>query len=557
MKKKILGILISTVMLTASLFSGCSSTKAVSDKSAGTAPEALTTMQEVNEKNKVISTDDKYRTTYEIFVGSFYDSNGDGTGDLKGVEEKLDYIKDMGFDQIWLMPINPSPTYHKYDVSNYMGIDASYGTLDDFESLLAACHKDGIRLIMDLVLNHTSSAHPWFKEARDYIEGLKDGQEPDASECPYVDYYNFVKDGAGSGYEELGDTDWYYEARFWSGMPDLNLDNDAVRDEIKKITDFWLDEGVDGFRLDAVTSYYTGNEQKNIDFLSWLNDEVKAKDPDAYMVGECWSDLTTYARYYKSGIDSFFDFAFADATGTIANTVKGSVSALNFGKAMVLAQDAIAENSENGDGIEAPFYTNHDMARSAGYYPGDDGSKVKFAEGLNLMMSGTAFVYYGEEIGMKGSGKDENKRAPMYWTSDSTADGMTEGPKDMDSFEMKFDPEDAQQKDEGSILNYVKQAVLLRNCFPAIARGKTAVIDAVSNDSVLGITKTCKDSSSDPVVILYNTSEEAQTVNISDLPDGYRNLSGELVVGKDLVTIDEKGGKITMPKESIAVLTMI
>jgi len=542
LKKRILSAVLTAALALSTLLTGCGS------RTTGKKAEAVSYMESINGKNKENVPDDKYRTTYEIFVGSFYDSNGDGVGDLKGVEEKLDYIKGLGFNQIWLMPICPSPTYHKYDVSDYMAVDKEYGTMEDFKNLVAACHKKGIKLITDLVLNHTSVEHPWFKKAAEYLKSLKDGQKPDPEKCKYIKYYNFSRE-EDSGYKQLYGSRWYYEAQFWEGMPDLNLDNKEVRNEIKKITDFWLDKGVDGFRLDATTYYYTGNEKKNIAFLKWLNDEVKAKNPDAYIVGECWADLTQYARYYQSGVDSFFDFDFANDEGTIAKTVSGQTSAKSFGEEMVRAQDEIAKNS-SGRGIEAPFYTNHDMARSAGYYPGDDGSKTKFAEGLNLMMSGSAFVYYGEEIGMKGSGKDENKRAPMYWTADSGAKGMTEGPKDMELFKMKYAPEDKQAKSQTSILNYVKQAIKLRNSFPAIARGKVRV-ESASNDSILIVTKTSDDSKIKPLAIVYNTSDKPKTLKTSDLPDGYNKLKGVLTVGKQQIT--EKDGTITMPKESIAV----
>ena len=549
MRKRFVNSIIAAALVCACLVTGCAGGN--TSGSAGKASN-VSYMESINGKLKENVPDDKYRTTYEIFVGSFYDSDGDGIGDLKGVEEKLDYIKDLGFNQIWLMPICPSPTYHKYDVSDYMSIDPDYGTMEDFESLVAACHKDGIKIITDLVLNHTSTQHPWFQKAKEYLKNLKDGEKPDAKKCPYVNYYNFTREEGESGYSQLSGSMWYYEAQFWEGMPDLNLDNKAVRNEIKKITDFWLDKGVDGFRLDATTSYYTGNEEKTIEFLKWLNDEVKAKDPDAYLVGECWTDLATYARYYKSGADSFFDFDFADTNGVIKKTVNGEITAKGYGEEMVTAQEKIAGNSD-GKGIEAPFYTNHDLARSAGYYPGDDGSKTKFAEGLNLMMSGCAFVYYGEEIGMKGSGSDENKRAPMYWTSDSTAKGMTKGPKDMDLFDMKYDPEDKQVKSDSSILSYVKQAIKLRNSFPAIARGTITLDENASGDDILVITKTPSDSSYDPVVLVYNTGEKSATLKKSDLPDGFTKLSGVLTVDKGEIT--EKDGTITMPKESIAVYT--
>lgn len=182
--------------------------------------------------------DDKYRTYYEVFLYSFSDSNGDGIGDIRGLIDKLDYINDgddttdtdLGCNGIWLMPVMPSTTYHKYDVTDYEDIDAEYGDLDDFKELVTECHKRGMRLIIDLVMNHTSSKHPWFEAACDYIEGLG-GAEPSEAECPYFGYYNFTREPKGDVYYEVGDTGWYYEAQFWSEMPDLNLENQAVRDE--------------------------------------------------------------------------------------------------------------------------------------------------------------------------------------------------------------------------------------------------------------------------------------------------------------------------------------
>ena len=151
--------------------------------------------------------DDLYRTFYEVFVYSFCDSDGDGIGDLKGLTSKLDYIQDMGFDGIWLMPIHPSVTYHKYDVMDYYDIDPQYGTMEDFDCFLAECEKRDIRVILDLVLNHTGVDHPWFRQAVEYLATLEDGQEPDPAVCPYVDYYFFEKEPVTSCYYNVEGTD--------------------------------------------------------------------------------------------------------------------------------------------------------------------------------------------------------------------------------------------------------------------------------------------------------------------------------------------------------------
>lgn len=488
--------------------------------------------------------DDQYRSTYEIFVYSFYDTDNDGIGDLKGVDQKLDYIEGLGFNQIWLMPVSPSPTYHKYDVTDYMEIDPEYGTMQDFDQLLKDCHERGINVIIDLVLNHTSSQHPWFLEACDYLRSLPAGGMPDPAVCPYVQYYRFDRERQ-NGYTPLSGTDWYYEARFWDQMPDLNLDEPMVRDEIAKIIAFWFDRGVDGFRLDAVTSYYTGNDEKNIEFLSWLNDTVDTCAPGKYIVCEGWDAQGKYAQYYASGVDSMFDFAFAGPDGVIANTLKGKYTARDFGNA--LEKEWQLYESYDPDAVNAPFYTNHDMARGAGYYAGDDGSKTKLALAMNLLTSGNAFLYYGEELGMKGSGKDENKRAPMYW-SDSDTDGMTHGPKDMDSFAMKFPSLEDQIEDPYSIYNYVKEILRIRNALPVIARGRTWVHQDLTTDHVCMIMK--EDGEHAPAAILMNLSDTEETVDVSSTE--FHHLLGVLTVNDQGVTF--KNDTLVLPPYAVAVL---
>lgn len=519
---------------------------------------------------------DKYGTTYEIFVYSFYDSDGDGIGDLQGVIDKLDYVNDgddvtdtdLGCNAIWLMPISPSPTYHKYDVTDYMDIDPQYGTMEDFEKLIEECHKRGIRVITDLVLNHTSSEHPWFKEAAQFLRDNPDiktvytdretmSPVPEVLEkCPYFYYYNFSNEEQ-TGYEKLAGTNWYYEARFWSGMPDLNLDNDQVKEEIAKITKFWLDKGVDGFRLDAVTSYYTDIDTKNIEFMTWLNDTIKSQKEDASIVAEAWTNIATYSEYYKSGIDSFFDFNFSGSEGLIASVARGKRSPQAFIQAMADAEESFVENNENY--IDAPFYTNHDMARSAGYYVGRGSQdKVKLAGALNLLMGGNAFIYYGEELGMKGSGKDENKRAPMQWSGSDSTDttGMCKGPADMDEFDMSYPALDEQVLDPYSIYNYYKKAIRLRNTYPVIARGKTEPFDELSDSNLGAFVRFSDDSSieDNAFLILINNGDTSKTVDISKWSSASDNpeLAYELNVGEETCILS--GKELTIPSYGIAVV---
>ena len=504
--------------------------------------------------------DDNYRTTYEIFVYSFCDSNGDGIGDLRGICSKLDYIENLGFDAIWLTPVHPSSTYHKYDVDDYYAIDPAFGTMEDYEALLKECHERGIRVYMDLVLNHTSEDNGWFAAASDYLHELPSGAEPDVSDCKYFDYYNFSRESSG-GYAPLDGTDWYYEARFWSEMPDLNLSSEAVRGEIRDILAFWLGKGVDGFRLDAVTYYIYADPEANVEFLRFLTEAGRSIRPDCYFVGEAWTDRNTIAQLYASGIDSLFDFPFSGNEGFIANIINGTYKASDYVKGMLLAQEAYS--SANPDYVDAPFYTNHDMGRSAGYYAADDGPVTKMAYAMSLFMTGNSFVYYGEEIGMKGAGKDENKRAPMYWSDDPDDPDMCAGPPDMDEFPMKFPSAAEQMKDNLSLLTWFREVIRVRNAFPAIVRGTTEGVDLLSDDNVAAFIR--RDSENDDLLIVMNLRADSavkEMTGIVSVADGADSTGAEspltlaavLNTGAEDITYEQ--GVLTLPGYSIAVFTL-
>ena len=525
---------------------------------------ARSQMDEINGALTAQEITDAYRTTYEVFVYSFADADGDGIGDLPGLIKKLDYIndgnpetgEDLACSEIWLMPIFPSPTYHKYDATDYKAIDEQYGTMQDFDMLLSKCHERNVRVILDLAINHTSTEHPWFQTAAAYLKELKEGEQPSKEACPYVDYYVFSREKK-SGYEPLSGADgWYYEARFWSGMPDLNLDSEAVRAEIADISAFWLDKGVDGFRMDAVTSYYTEDKTANIAFLSWFNGMVKEKSSEAYLVCEGWTDQSIYAQYYESGVDSMFDFAFSGQDGVIASVVKGNRKASLF--AELMAEEEKLYASYNEAYVNAPFYTNHDMARSTGYYAYDDGSRTKLAGALNLLMTGNAFVYYGEELGMRGSGKDENKRAPMYWSAEASAKYICAGPPAMDTVKMKFPAFDEQAADSYSIYHYYRNAIALRNAFPVIARGKTIPAEAISGDEICAFWREMPDGSYQKILIVINASGEEKTVELKSLgqesdPSAENlKLSGVLTVSEAEVKLE--GTSLTLPAFAVAVL---
>ncbi|WP_163192792.1 alpha-amylase family glycosyl hydrolase [Clostridium thermarum] len=508
-------------------------------------------------QEKVNIIEDNYRNYYEIFVRSFYDSDGDGIGDLKGIVEKLDYLKDndfktkndLGIDGIWLMPIMPSPTYHKYDVTDYYSIDPQYGTMEDFEQLIAKSKERGIKIIIDLVLNHTSAKHPWFLSAVKSLAIEPCGQDVcvHAELCrehnKYVNYYNFSQEKK-SGYHSVGmPTGWYYEGVFWDQMPDLNLDNPEVRKEIENIGKFWIDKGVAGYRLDAVTSFYTGNISKNVEFLKFFNDKMKSYDSDIYIVGEAWSDANSIAEYYKSGVDSFFNFPLADTTGKIVAAVR-SKNGAQLSKTVEEYQKKIKEI--NPKAIDAPFISNHDMGRSGGFLGGDLASE-KIAAALYLMMPGNSFIYYGEEIGTLGSGKDENKRLPLLWSAaDKT--GITYAPPNADYKGTIEAGVMEQEKDENSLLQFYKKAIRIKNENPEIQRGVVTSID-LGNDALCAYSLEYEGSK---LYIVHNLSVDQVELKLSS--EEYSKLK----LKESLTTDDEKiilkKGNLTMPARSTAIL---
>ena len=511
-----------------------------------------------HEGSSALTRDGFCRTTYEVFVYSFCDSDGDGIGDLPGLLSKLDYINDgspaegddLEMTGLWLMPVFPSNTYHKYDVTDFTGIDPAYGTPEDMDALLAACHERGMTVILDLPVNHTSTAHPWFQVAAKYLRSLPPGREAVKEECPYVWYYQFAREQY-DGYVPLPDSEWYYEARFWSEMPDLNLTTGEVRQELKDVIDFWLDRGVDGFRLDAVTSYYTDNPEAGIEFTRWLTETAKERKPSAYIVGEAWADQNTYARFYRSGIDSLFDFAFAGRDGIISRIVNRTADLRYFAEAMVQEEELYA--SMNPLYVNAPFYTNHDMDRGAEYFVGDDGTKAKIAEALNLLMTGNAFIYYGEELGMKGAGRDENRRAPMYWSDDPHAPGMCAGPAGLDEIRMEYGSLEKQISDPDSIFSYVREAVRIRESLPAVSRGRTVRVPELEEESFVGFLREYSvDQGADSVLVLINTGDTEVTRRLPDSVARYTDLCAALYTGDRNARLN--GREITIPAGGILFL---
>ena len=481
---------------------------------------------------------DASRNYYEIFVGSFRDSDGDGVGDLAGVASKLDYISDdVGADGIWLTPINASPSYHKYDVTDYEAIDPQLGTMQDFDALITAADQRDVRVLMDLVVQHTSSQHPWFLAA---IEALESG-----TDSPYVDYYRFAREPT-PGFARYGTSDIWYDAAFSPDMPDLNLSNPAVRGEIAQIVAFWLGKGVAGFRLDATTEFDPTDAAAGLDFLTWLDATCKAVDPDAYLVGEAWTDATTIGGYYASGVDSFFNFPFALVDGRINSALDAKDGA---GLAVAVQEWNELIRTKNPAAIDAPFVSNHDNPRPAGYLMRDP-QRIKLTAATYLLMPGNPFLYYGEEIGMVGSGSDPNKRMPMVWSrTDMT--GTTQPPPGGDYDLSEVVPVDEQLEDPHSVLSFYKAVLDLKRRFPQIARGTYTALTA-GDEAVLAARS---EYQGEVVYVLENLDEVAHTESTSalGLPSGAR-IAAHLLAGDDATEPSLEGGSLTLPPHSVVIV---
>ncbi|WP_064615415.1 alpha-amylase family glycosyl hydrolase [Streptobacillus moniliformis] len=421
--------------------------------------------------------DDKIAKTgiyYEIFVRSFADSNGDGIGDLNGIRAKLPELKDLGIEGIWLTPIFSSPSYHKYDVIDYYNIDAEYGDIEDFKKLVKASHQLGIKVIIDLPINHTSSEHPWFKDV------LVD------KNSKYRKFYRIEKNNnekidfksaplGGRAWHNLNDEEKYFGI-FWSGMPDLNLREKEVRKEIHKISKYWINEvGIDGYRIDAAPHAYGKGEyskdvnllEENIKWWSEFRDELVKIKKDVYIVGEVWTAPEIVSKYFTV-FDSNFNFEFSEK-GIINALIRESSKELSSKLTRVYN---LYEKS-NKEYIDATFLTNHDQSRLSEKL--SDLERQKVAASILLTLPGNPYIYYGEELGMRGKKPDELIREPYIWN---------------DEFQTRWEPVElnietkdyySQKMDSNSLLNHYKLWIKIRKENDELKYGKFEAVETGNN----------------------------------------------------------------------------
>jgi len=412
-------------------------------------------------------TDDVY---YQIFVRSFADSDNDGIGDFNGISQNIDYFVDLGITGIYLMPIHPSPSYHGYDVLDYYDVNEDYGTLDDFENLVTVAHENEISIMIDLVINHTSDQHPWFLASRSFHN---DDHEK------YKDYYTWI-DEDDERFGKLGAWNqniWhsasgkYYAGYFSNQMPDLNMQNDDVIEEIRNIGEYWLNIGVDGFRLDAAMHIYGKNEvvmddrtQENINFWKEFSIDMRLINEDVYIIGEVWTQSSVYADYF-GGLDSVFNFELSDIIVNSAKTGRNDLYTYSINRLYNKFDEV------RPDYIDATFLRNHDNDRIATVLNGDI-SRLKLAAEMQLMLPGVPFIYYGEELGMKGAKSngpyyDETRRLPFIWADETKRTTWFN-----DSFNIDVEQAELQQNDEDSLYNTYKKLIDLRDSSIALKFGE-------------------------------------------------------------------------------------
>jgi len=457
--------------------------------------------------------------TYEIFVQSFCDSDGDGKGDIKGMTSKLDYLKDLGVEAVWLMPINPSPSYHKYDVTDYYSIHPDYGTMDDFKIFVTEAHKRNIKVVIDLVLNHCSNQHPWFKDAmnnenspyRDYFVWThKDDPQVKAfvtkteEDSRNVNRWNTVE---GSEY--------LYFSYFGKHMPDLNFDSPKLRKEVFKIGRFWLTEiGIDGFRLDAARHIFPDERaRESQDWWVYFLSEMRKVKKDVYLVGEVWASTDKVAPYLK-GIPALFNFDHASAIREAVNEERAD--------SLVIKQKRTEGfyATINPDFIDATFLTNHDQDRIMSSVDNDI-NKAKMAAALLFTLPGSPYIYYGEEIGMKGKKPDEFIREPFLWDEKKKDNARANWLTPRYSNDTTVAVAAQQIKDTASLFNYYKKIIALRNSSKALTFGDLNPVDT-------GIKEVCsfqRNYGDENLLVLHNLSKTGVTINLPQNLKAYSKVS--------------------------------
>jgi len=453
--------------------------------------------------------DARHRTWYQLLVYSFADSNNDGWGDFQGIINHLDYLQGLGVGGLWLSPIHPSDSYHGYDVKDYRGVRYEYEQGGaDFAKLLSECHKRDIKVIMDMVFNHTSNNHPWRSQHSDWYTG---------------------------------------EYIFGGGMPDLNYDKPELRTEIKNIGKYWLDKGVDGFRCDAAAWIYGGGGQwkpetdkfaKSVAWWKEFSTAMEAVKSDVYLIGEVYTELQWVEEYYKSHMNAFNFSASYWAKDAMQNS-----DPAKWVEECVGHQQRVRKNYVNG--VEASFLSNHDTGRFASQ--GFNKEQLIMGNVLNVLSPGGSYIYYGDELGMTGSSggwKDMSFRTPMPFASGKTNANSYMG-NNGSSNTKSGKTADADASDTSSIYSKTALAVKFKNANPGLYWGEATQIN--TGKSSLGAMQVKADDKY--YTMLINSTGSSVSASVTGSFDAALKLHCGSSTGSSV-----DGGSITMPSLSVYVL---
>lgn len=503
----------------------------------------------------------------EIFVRAWRDSNGDGIGDLKGLTQSLDYLKDLGVRGLWLMPITKNADGdHGYATTDFRDIAPEYGTLADFDELIREAHKRGMGVVMDYVINHSAAAHPFFQEA---LKG------PDN---PFRNWYVWSDTAPTGGWNIWDKYPWYHvgaqpwswkgevkdlplaapEARdFYFGtfgphMPDFNFNNPAVLEYHLSSLRFWLNRGLDGYRLDAVPHLVENNavdwndQPQSRALTKQIQDEIK-RYPRRYVVCEATAKPQDYGDPALCG--GAFAFGY----------VQHFVGAAQ-GRAESVQQ--LAAYYRSARPTMATFVSNHDAFAGERLWDqvGGDERAYKVAAAGYLLQPGTPFIYYGEEVGQGGVralGGDFAIRSPMSWTPDPATAGFTTGqPFRPVSPNVAAHNVQSQQRDPGSILNFYKAMLKLRNGLPSLAQGSFE--GSFAQGLVLGFQrKWADDKQREHTLVLINYDKRPAAADMSGLPAGARLVSAHPAGGATATTVKADGqATLLLAPQSVRVLVV-
>ncbi len=505
---------------------------------------------------------------YEVYVRAFCDSNNDGHGDLRGLIEKLDYLKDLGVDCLWLLPIYPSPLKDDgYDISDYYDVHPTYGTLDDFEELLEEAHKRGLRVIMDLVLNHTSNQHPWFRAARSNRNSIfRDYYVWSDSSLKYRDARIIFLDTEESNWAWDKKSQQYYWHRFYASQPDLNYDNQLVQSEMLKVMSFWLDLGVDGFRADAVPYLFeregTGCENlpETHEFLKEIRTFINERYPGRVLLAEANQWPEDIIPYFGQGDDEFhMGFHFPIMPRIFMSIRKEHRTQLTW---ILGRTPPLTETNQwcmflrNHDELTLEMVTEEErewmwqefapdprmrlnlgIRRRLAPLLDNDHRKIMLANSLLFTLPGSPILYYGDEIGMGDniSLYDRNGvRTPMQW-DDSSSAGFSKAPAqsvylpiiDDDTYGAKQVNVKSQQKNPYSLWHAVRNMIHTRKQYLAFGRGDFQWIDCY-NEAIAAYTRSYENQT---IYVFNNMSAREQVFSIP-MPDLAGPLT-DILTGKE------------------------